>query len=130
MDLKKKLKVDETIEKLKARLVIQGFKQKSGIEYFDTYAPVTRISTIRLLIAMASIHNLTIHQMDAKTSFLNGNLEEEVYMNQPQGFIMPGNENKVKRKGFDGDLKMKMVVLVLGLSNQEEERERDSTVGF
>ncbi|GJX54803.1 zinc finger, CCHC-type containing protein [Tanacetum coccineum] len=92
---KKKLKVDETIEKFKARLVIQGFKQKSRIDYFDTYAPVARISTIRLLIAMASIHNLIIHQMDVKIAFLNGDLEEEVYMNQPHGFIMPGNENKV-----------------------------------
>ncbi|GJZ24137.1 zinc finger, CCHC-type containing protein [Tanacetum coccineum] len=87
--------VDGTIEKFKARLVIQGFKQKSRIDYFDTYAPVARISTIRLLIAMASIHNLIIHQMDVKTAFLNGDLDEEVYMNQPQGFIMPGNENKV-----------------------------------
>ncbi|GJZ61173.1 zinc finger, CCHC-type containing protein, partial [Tanacetum coccineum] len=88
-----KLKVDGTIEKFKARLVIQGFKQKSGIDYFDTYAPVACISTIRLLIAMASIHNLIIHQMDVKTAFLNGDLEEKVYMNQPQGFIMPDNEN-------------------------------------
>ncbi|GJT30627.1 zinc finger, CCHC-type containing protein [Tanacetum coccineum] len=66
-----------------------------GIYYFDNYAPVTRISTIRLLIAMTSIHNLIIHQMDVKTTFLNGELDEEVYMNQPRGFIMPGNENKV-----------------------------------
>ncbi|GKA32112.1 zinc finger, CCHC-type containing protein [Tanacetum coccineum] len=73
----------------------QGFKQMSGIDYFDTYALVARISTIRLLIAMALIHNLIIHQMDVKTAFLNGDLKEEVYMNQPQGFIMPGNENKV-----------------------------------
>ncbi|GKB40741.1 zinc finger, CCHC-type containing protein, partial [Tanacetum coccineum] len=72
-----------------------GFKQKSRINYFDTYALVARISTIRLLIAMALIHNLIIHQMDVKTAFLNGELDEEVYMNQPQGFIMPGNENKV-----------------------------------
>ncbi|GKA95146.1 zinc finger, CCHC-type containing protein [Tanacetum coccineum] len=56
---------------------------------------VARISTIRLLIAMTSIHNLIIHQMDVKTDFLNGDLDDEVYMNQPQGFIMPGNENKV-----------------------------------
>nr|GEV45398.1 zinc finger, CCHC-type [Tanacetum cinerariifolium] len=68
---KRKLKVDGTVEKFKARLVIQGFKQKSRIDYFDTYAPVARII------------------------FLNGELEEEVYMNQPLGFIMPGNENKV-----------------------------------
>ncbi|GJT27305.1 zinc finger, CCHC-type containing protein [Tanacetum coccineum] len=92
---KRKMKVDRTIEKFKARLVIQGFKQKSGIDYFDTYALVARISTIRLLIAMAPIHNLVIHQIDVKTAFLNGDLDEEVYMNQPQGFIMLGNENKV-----------------------------------
>ncbi|GJT74818.1 zinc finger, CCHC-type containing protein [Tanacetum coccineum] len=77
------------------KLVIQGFKQKSGIDYFDTYALVARISTIRMLIAMALIHSLIIHQMDVKTAFLNGELDEEVYMNQPQGFIMLGNENKV-----------------------------------
>ncbi|GJY88849.1 zinc finger, CCHC-type containing protein [Tanacetum coccineum] len=72
-----------------------GCKQKSGIDYFDTYAPVARISTTRLMIVMTSIHNLIIHQMDVKTVFLNGELEEEVYINQPQGFIMPGYENKV-----------------------------------
>nr|GEX73406.1 zinc finger, CCHC-type [Tanacetum cinerariifolium] len=77
------------------RVTDEGFKQKSEIDYFDTYAPVARISTIRLLIAMASIHSLIIHQMDVKTTFLNGELEEKVYMNQPLGFIMPGNEHKV-----------------------------------
>ncbi|GJZ57733.1 zinc finger, CCHC-type containing protein [Tanacetum coccineum] len=92
---KRKLKVDGTVEKFKARLVIQGFKQKSGIDYFDTYALVACIGTIRLLIAMASIHSLIIHQMDVKTAFLNGELDEEVYMNQPLGFIMPSNKNKV-----------------------------------
>ncbi|KAL0420966.1 UNVERIFIED_CONTAM: Retrovirus-related Pol polyprotein from transposon TNT 1-94 [Sesamum latifolium] len=91
---KKKMKVDGTIEKFKARLVIQGFRQRPGIDYFDTYAPVARISTIRL-IALASIHNLVIHQMNVKTAFLNGDLDEEVYMKQPEGFIMPGNEHKV-----------------------------------
>ncbi|GKC51604.1 zinc finger, CCHC-type containing protein [Tanacetum coccineum] len=76
-----KLKVDGTIEKFKARLVIYSFKQKSGIDYFDTYALVTRISTIRLLVAMTSIHNLIIHQMDVKIAFLNGDLDEEVDLN-------------------------------------------------
>ncbi|GJU54887.1 zinc finger, CCHC-type containing protein [Tanacetum coccineum] len=90
-----KLKVDGTTEKFKARLVIQGFRQKSGINYFDTYAPIAHISTIRLLIAMTSIHNLIIYQIDVKTAFLNGELDEEVYMNQTQGFIMPGNEKNV-----------------------------------
>ncbi|GJT23813.1 zinc finger, CCHC-type containing protein [Tanacetum coccineum] len=65
-------------DKFKARLVIQGFRQKEGIDYFDTYAPVARITTIRLLLALAAIHNLVIHQMDLKTAFLNGDLDEEV----------------------------------------------------
>ncbi|GJY11061.1 zinc finger, CCHC-type containing protein [Tanacetum coccineum] len=96
---KRKLKVDGTIEKFKARLVIQSFRQKSRIDYFNTYAPVVQISAIRLLIALASIHSLIIHHMDAKPAFLNGELEEDVYMNQPQGFIMYGNENKVLHEG-------------------------------
>ncbi|GJV25533.1 zinc finger, CCHC-type containing protein [Tanacetum coccineum] len=74
---KRKMKIDGTIENFKVRPVIQGFRQKSGINYFDTYALVTRISTIRLLITLALIHNLIIHQMDVKTTFLNGELDEE-----------------------------------------------------
>ncbi|GJS31092.1 zinc finger, CCHC-type containing protein [Tanacetum coccineum] len=89
------MKVNGTIDKFKARLVIQGFRQKEGIDYFDTYAPVARITTIRLLLAIKAIHNLVIHQMDVKTTFLNGDLDEEVYMKQPEGFVMPGNEHKV-----------------------------------
>ncbi|GKE12452.1 zinc finger, CCHC-type containing protein [Tanacetum coccineum] len=91
---KRKMKVDGTIDKFKARLVIQGFRQKEGINYFDTYAPVARITIIRLLLTLAAIHNLVIHQMDVKTTFLNGDLEKEVYMKQPEGFVMPGNEHK------------------------------------
>ncbi|GKA17188.1 zinc finger, CCHC-type containing protein [Tanacetum coccineum] len=91
----KKMKVDGTIDKFKARLVIQGFRQKEGIDYFNTYAPVARITTIRLLLALAAIHNLVIHQMDVKTAFLNSNLDKEVYMKQPEGFVMLGNEHKV-----------------------------------
>ncbi|CAM8957494.1 unnamed protein product [Rhodiola kirilowii] len=95
---RKKMKVDGTIDKFKARLVIQGFKQKYGMDYFDTYTPVARISTVRLLIALASIHKLLIHQMDVKTAFLNGDLEEEIYMKQPEGFVMPGQEHKFSMK--------------------------------
>nr|GEV46648.1 zinc finger, CCHC-type [Tanacetum cinerariifolium] len=74
---KKKMKVDGTIDKIKDRLVIQGFRQKEGIDYFNTYAPVAHIITTRLLLALAVIHNLVIHQMDVKTTFLNGDLDEE-----------------------------------------------------
>nr|GEY77314.1 zinc finger, CCHC-type [Tanacetum cinerariifolium] len=92
---KRKMKVEGTIDKFKARLVIQGFRQKEGIDYFDTYAPVAHITTIILLLALEAIHNLVIYQMDVKTAFLNGDLDEEVYMKQPEGFVMPGNEYKV-----------------------------------
>nr|GEU40124.1 zinc finger, CCHC-type [Tanacetum cinerariifolium] len=92
---KRKMKVDGIIDKFKARLVIQGFRQKEGIDYFDTYAPVSRITTIRLLLALATIHNLVIHQMDVKTTFLNGDLDKEVYMKQPKGFVMPCNDHNV-----------------------------------
>ena len=94
---KKKMKTDGSIDKYKARLVIKGYKQKEGLDYFDTYSPVTRISSIRMLIVIAAIHNLEIHQMDVKTAFLNGGLDEEIYMEQPEGFIVPGQEKKVCR---------------------------------
>nr|KAJ0199866.1 hypothetical protein LSAT_V11C600331950 [Lactuca sativa] len=75
--------------KYKSKLVIQGFWQKEGINFFDTYSNVARISTFRLLLALAAIHNLVIHQMDVKTLFMNGESDEEIYMKQPEGFVMP-----------------------------------------
>ena len=66
--------------KYKSRLVVQGFRQKEGLDYFDTYSPVTRITSIRLMIAIAALRDLEIHQMDVKSAFLNGDLEEEIYM--------------------------------------------------
>nr|GEU41997.1 zinc finger, CCHC-type [Tanacetum cinerariifolium] len=78
MNLQKEDECDETIDKFKARLVIQDFRQKEGINYFNTYAPVARITNIRLLLALAAIHNLVIQQMDVKTTFLNGDLDEKV----------------------------------------------------
>ncbi|GJW50441.1 zinc finger, CCHC-type containing protein [Tanacetum coccineum] len=92
--LKRKMKVDGSIDKYKARLVIQGFRQKEGIDFFDTYAPVARITTIRLLLALAAIHEV-IHQVDVETAFLNDDLDEEIYMKQPEGFVMPGHEKKL-----------------------------------
>jgi hypothetical protein len=80
---KRKMKADRSIDKYKARLVVKGYKQKEGVDYFDTYSPVTRITSIRMLIAIAALYNLEIHQMDVKTAFLNGELDEEIYMKQP-----------------------------------------------
>ncbi|KAL0313933.1 UNVERIFIED_CONTAM: Retrovirus-related Pol polyprotein from transposon TNT 1-94 [Sesamum angustifolium] len=81
--------------KFNARLVDKGFKQKEGIDYFDTYSLVARLTTIWVLIALVSVYNLSIHQMDVKTAFLYGELEEETYMEQPEGFVAHGNERKV-----------------------------------
>ena len=61
----------------------KGYRKKEGFEYFETYSPVTRITSIRMLIALAAVHDLKIHQMDVKTTFLNLELEEEIYMEQP-----------------------------------------------
>ena len=73
----------------------KGFTQLKGIDYFDIFAPIARITSIWLLIALAAIHSLVIHQMDVKTAFLNGDLDEEVYMKQLKGFFVPGQEHKV-----------------------------------
>ena len=89
------MKVDGTIDKFKARLVAKGFTQKEGINCFDTYALMARITTIWVLIALASIYKLEIHQMDVKTAFLNRELDEEIYMQQPEGFVVTGQEHKV-----------------------------------
>ncbi|PHU24885.1 hypothetical protein BC332_03217 [Capsicum chinense] len=91
---KRKMKVSGIMDKYKARLVVKGFKQKC-LDYFDTYSPVIRITSIRMLIALAAVYGLEIHQMDVKTAFLNGELEEEIYMEQPEGFVVLGKENKV-----------------------------------
>ena len=93
--LRKKLKPDGTIDKIKARLVAKGFKQKTDVDFFDTFSPVTRITSIRLLIAVAAIYDLKIHQIDVKTTFLNGDLGEEIYMDQLEGLVEFGQESKV-----------------------------------
>lgn len=91
------MKVDGTIDKFNARLVDQYFRKKYRIHNFNTYAPIAMIFTISLLVAIASSFNLVIHQVNVKTSFLNGNLKEEVYMKQPKEFIIKGQDSKVRK---------------------------------
>jgi hypothetical protein len=81
--------------KYKAHLVARGFTQVYGIDYFQTFSPVVRQSTIRLLLALAVEYDMELHHFDVCTAFLNGNLEEEVYMCQPEGLTVKGKEDKV-----------------------------------
>ena len=80
MDVQEEKNVEGEVERYKARLVVKGYKHKEGIGYDEVFAPVTRMETIRLLISLAAQHRWTILQMDVKSSFLNGVLEEEVYV--------------------------------------------------
>ena len=74
----KKIRSDGTIEKYKAKLVVKGYTQKKEDDFFDTYSPVARIATIRVLLALAVSYGLHVHQIDVKTAFLYGKLEEEI----------------------------------------------------
>jgi hypothetical protein len=94
---KKKLKPDGTIDKYNTRLVAKGYTQKEGEDFFDTYSPVARLTTIRVLLSLAASHGLLIHQMDVKTTFLNRELEEDIYMDQTDGFIAKGQEGMMCR---------------------------------
>jgi hypothetical protein len=81
--------------KYKARLVAQGFTQKPGVDYDETYSPVVRFASLRALFALAAHHNWEVHHMDVKSAYLNGTLEETIYMRQPEGFVEKGKENYV-----------------------------------
>lgn len=70
----------------KARLVARSFTQKPGIDYTETYSPVAKLDTLRMVLALANEKRMHIHQMDVKTAFLNGDLSEEIYMMQPEGY--------------------------------------------
>jgi len=83
------------VERYKARLVARGFTQTYGVDYNETFAPVTKFTSIRCILALAALEDMEIHQMDVKTTFLNGKLEEEIYMEQLQGFVHQGGEHLV-----------------------------------
>ena len=79
----------------KSRLVAKGFKQSHGIDYVETFSPVVMLKSIRILLAITAYYDYEIWQMDVKTVFLNGNLLEDVYMTQPEGFVDPKYPNRV-----------------------------------
>ncbi|KAJ9537478.1 hypothetical protein OSB04_030211 [Centaurea solstitialis] len=92
---KKKTDMDGNVHTFKARLVAKGFTQTHGIDYDETFSPVTMLKSIRIRMAISAYFNYEIWQMDVKTAFLNGKLTEDVYMEQPEGFEDPKNPNKV-----------------------------------
>ncbi|GJW75284.1 retrovirus-related pol polyprotein from transposon TNT 1-94 [Tanacetum coccineum] len=91
------VKLDELggILKNKARLVARGYRQEEGINFEESFAPVARLEAIRIFLAFAAHMNMVVYQMDVKTAFLNGNLREEVYVSQPDGFVDKDNPNHV-----------------------------------
>jgi len=92
---KNKYRSDGSLEKHKVRLVAKGFTQKEGIDYDETFAPIAKWATIHSLLAMLAQHGWKVHQTNVKTTFLNGDLKENIYMKQLEGFVVKGQEQKV-----------------------------------
>jgi hypothetical protein len=92
---KKKTDTDGNVIVYKARLVTKGFWQVQGVDYDETFSPVAMFKSIQILLAIAAFYDYEIWQMDIKTVFLNGKIDEELYMMQPEGFVNPKDADKV-----------------------------------
>lgn len=94
-----KVKRDEhgNVIRHKARLVAKGYVQRAGIDFDEVFAPVARMESVRVLLALAAHEHWEVHHMDVKSAFLNGDLKEEVYVSQPSGFVVKDSEHKVLR---------------------------------
>lgn len=86
----------DRLRKTKARLVCKGYAQVEGIDFNETFSPVSRMEAVRMFLAYACCRKIKFYQMDVKSSFLNGELEEEVYIEQPKGFLLSKKEDYVE----------------------------------
>jgi len=86
---------NSTSPRYKAKLVVKGFRQRKCIDFNVIFSPVVKMSSIRIVLSLAATLDLEVEQMDVKTAFLHGDLEEEIYMKQPDGFLVEGNEDHV-----------------------------------
>jgi transposase InsO family protein len=94
---KTKRKSNDTIDRFKARLVAKGFTQRKGIDYEETFSPVVKHNSLRAILSVAAAEDMDVIQLDVKTAFLHGDLNEEIFMEQPEGFVCEGGEQKVCR---------------------------------
>src|SRR5580698_8359262 len=99
---KVKTNQDGSIDKYKARLVVREYRQQFGIDYNETFASVSRAESLRLLLAIAATKKLAIKQFDVKTAFLHGDLDEVIYMSQPEGFEIEGKQVCLLHKSLYG----------------------------
>ncbi|GJV91209.1 retrovirus-related pol polyprotein from transposon TNT 1-94 [Tanacetum coccineum] len=123
---KKKTDMDGNVHTYKARLVAKGFTQTYGVDYEETFSPVADIRAIRILIAIAAFYDYEIWQMDVKTAFLNGYLDEDIYMVQHEGFIDPKHPRKVwiYSRSWNTDLLKGFKLFRLGWFGQEYMKKR------
>ena len=119
------------METFKVRLIAKGYSQREGIDYQDTFSPIAMLKFIRTLLAVAAYFDYEIWQMDVKTAFLNGSLEEDIYMEQPLGFTSSDDDHKIcklqrsiyglKQASQSWNTRFNDVIKIFGFIKNEEE---------
>eukprot|EP00253_Pinus_taeda_P033310 PITA_33310 len=114
---KKKTNAEGKVEKFKAQFVAKGYSQVLGIVFVDIFSPIAKVTSIRLLLSVAAAFYFEVEQMDVKTTFLHGDLEEEIYMKQPEGFAVKAGNDKEIIQDLKTHLSSKFNMKDLGAAN-------------